>query len=154
MVHQLKREQQLYCNLETAWKFFSSANNLSKITPKDMNFIVRTKLEDDEIYKGMIIDYYVSPLLGIKMKWQTEIKQVSFQKSFTDFQNKGPYKLWNHFHEFIPNEKGVLMKDTIDYELPMGFLGEIAHQLFVKKKLEHIFEYRNAVLEKLFNQKK
>ncbi|KFF12136.1 SRPBCC domain-containing protein [Chryseobacterium soli] len=154
MVHQLKREQQLYCNLETAWKFFSSANNLSEITPKDMNFIVRTKLEDDEIYKGMIIDYYVSPLLGIKMKWQTEIKQVSFQKSFTDFQNKGPYKLWNHFHEFIPNEKGVLMKDTIDYELPMGFLGEIAHQLFVKKKLEHIFEYRNAVLEKLFNQKK
>ncbi|MDV7695987.1 SRPBCC family protein [Chryseobacterium soli] len=154
MVHQLKREQQLYCNLETAWKFFSSANNLSKITPKDMNFIVRTKLEDDEIYKGMIIDYYVSPLLGIKMKWQTEIKQVSFQKSFTDFQNKGPYKLWNHFHEFIPNEKGVLMKDTIDYELPMGFLGEIAHQLFVKKKLEHIFEYRNVVLEKLFNQKK
>ncbi|MFP3595358.1 SRPBCC family protein [Chryseobacterium sp. SIMBA_029] len=154
MVHQLKREQQLYCNLETAWKFFSSANNLSEITPKDMNFIVRTKLEDDEIYKGMIIDYYVSPLLGIKMKWQTEIKQVSFQKSFTDFQNKGPYKLWNHFHEFIPNEKGVLMKDTIDYELPMGFLGEIAHGLFVKKKLEHIFEYRNAVLEKLFNQKK
>lgn len=154
MVHQLKREQQLYCNLETAWKFFSSANNLSEITPKDMNFIVRTKLEDDEIYKGMIIDYYVSPLLGIKMKWQTEIKQVSFQKSFIDFQNKGPYKLWNHFHEFIPNEKGVLMKDTIDYELPMGFLGEIAHQLFVKKKLEHIFEYRNVVLEKLFNQKK
>jgi ligand-binding SRPBCC domain-containing protein len=154
MVHQLKREQQLYCNLETAWKFFSSANNLSEITPKDMNFIVRTKLEDDEIYKGMIIDYYVSPLLGIKMKWQTEIKQVSFQKSFTDFQNKGPYKLWNHFHEFIPNEKGVLMKDTIDYELPMGFLGEIAHGLFVKKKLEHIFEYRNVILEKLFNQKK
>lgn len=154
MVHQLKREQQLYCDLETAWKFFSSANNLSEITPKDMNFIVRTKLEDDEIYKGMIIYYYVSPLLGIKMNWQTEITQVSFQKNFTDFQNKGPYKLWNHFHEFIPNEKGVLMKDTIDYELPMGFLGEIAHQLFVKKKLDHIFEYRNTVLEKMFNQKK
>jgi len=154
MVHQLKREQQLYCNIETAWKFFSSANNLSEITPKDMNFIVRTKLKKDDIYKGMIIDYYVSPLLGIKMKWQTEITQVSFQKSFTDFQNRGPYTLWNHFHEFIPNEKGVLMKDTINYELPMGFLGEIAHRLFVKKKLEHIFEYRNVVLEKLFNQKK
>lgn len=154
MVHQLKREQQLYCDLETAWKFFSSANNLSEITPKDMNFIVRTKLEDDEIYEGMIIDYYVSPLLGVKMNWQTEITQVSFQNSFTDFQNKGPYKLWNHFHEFIPNEKGVLMKDTIDYELPMGLLGEIAHQLFVKKKLDHIFEYRNTVLEKMFNQKK
>ncbi|PIF44772.1 ligand-binding SRPBCC domain-containing protein [Chryseobacterium sp. 52] len=150
MKHRLFREQQLSCNIETAWKFFSSANNLSEITPKDMNFIVLTTMEDDEIYEGMLIDYYVSPLLGIKMKWQTEIIKVDFQKSFIDFQKKGPYKLWHHHHEFIPNEKGVLMKDTIDYELPMGFLGEIAHSFFVKKKLEHIFDYRYGVLEKMW----
>ena len=153
MVHQLKREQQLNCDIETAWKFFSAANNLSKITPKDMNFVVRTKMESDEIYEGMIIDYYVSPLLGIKMDWQTEITQVNHPNSFTDFQKKGPYKLWNHFHEFIPNEKGVLIRDTVDYELPMGFLGEIAHKLFVKSKLENIFSYRFNILEKMFNQK-
>lgn len=153
MIHQLKREQQINCDIETAWNFFSAANNLSKITPKDMNFIVRTKMESDEIYEGMIIDYYVSPIFGIKMDWQTEITQVSHHRSFTDFQNKGPYKLWNHFHEFIPNEKGVLIKDTVDYELPLGFLGEIAHQLFVKRKVEHIFSYRFNILEKMFNQK-
>lgn len=153
MVHQLKREQQINCDIETAWKFFSAANNLSKITPKDMNFIVRTKMESDEIYEGMIIDYYVSPLFGIKMDWQTEITQVNHHRSFTDFQKKGPYKLWNHFHEFIPNEKGILIKDTVDYELPLGFLGEIAHKLFVKNKVEQIFSYRFNILEKMFNQK-
>ena len=153
MVHQLKREQQINCDIETAWRFFSAANNLSKITPKDMNFIVRTKMESDEIYEGMIIDYYVSPLFGIKMDWQTEITQVNHHRSFTDFQKKGPYKLWNHFHEFIPNQKGVLIKDTVDYELPMGFLGEIAHKLFVKNKVEQIFSYRFNILEKMFNQK-
>lgn len=152
MKHRLFREQQLNCNIETAWKFFSSANNLSEITPKDMNFIVLTAMENDEIYEGMLIDYYVSPLLGIKMKWQTEIIKVDFQKSFIDFQKKGPYKLWHHHHEFIPNEKGVLMKDTINYELPMGFLGDIAHSLFVKKKLEYIFNYRFTVLEKMFGK--
>lgn len=154
MIHQLYKEQQLNCSLEEAWSFFSSANNLSKITPKEMNFIVRTDLPDDKIYKGMIIDYYVSPLLGIKMSWQTEITEANFQKSFTDFQKKGPYKLWNHRHEFIENDNGVLMKDTIDYELPMGFLGEMAHKLFVRNKLEHIFEYRRVILEKMFNSKK
>lgn len=46
------------------------------------------------------------------------------------------------------------MKDTIDYELPMGFLGELAHKLFVRNKLEHIFEYRRVILEKMFNSKK
>lgn len=152
MVHQLQRQQQLNCDIKTAWKFFSSANNLSEITPKDMNFVVRTQLSDDEIYEGMLIDYYVSPLLGIKLKWQTEIIEVNFQKSFTDFQKKGPFKLWNHFHEFILNDKGVLMIDTVSYELPFGFLGEIAHSVMVKKKLEHIFDYRFKILEETFNK--
>ncbi|ASE60200.1 SRPBCC family protein [Chryseobacterium indologenes] len=150
MKHILFREQQLNCDIETAWKFFSSANNLSEITPKDMGFTVLTEMENDEIDEGMIIDYYISPLFGIRMKWQTEITHVDFQKSFIDFQKKGPYKLWNHHHEFIPNEYGVLMRDTIEYELPVGFLGEIAHKLFVKKKLEYIFDYRFRILSKLF----
>lgn len=154
MVHRLYREQQLNCDIETAWKFFSSANNLAVITPKDMNFTVLTKLQNDEIYKGMLIDYTVSPILKIPMKWQTQITQVDFQRSFTDFQQKGPYKLWNHFHEFIPNENGVLIKDTVSYELPMGFLGEIAHKLFVKSKLKSIFDFRHEVLEVMFNNKR
>ena len=154
MVHRLYREQQLNCDIETAWKFFSSANNLAVITPKDMNFTVLTKLQNDEIYKGMLIDYTVSPDFKIPMKWQTQITQVDFQKSFTDFQQKGPYKLWNHYHEFIPNENGVLIKDTVSYELPMGFLGEIAHKLFVKSKRKSIFDFRHEVLEVMFNNKR
>lgn len=153
MIHRIYKEQQLGCDIETAWEFFSSANNLSKITPKDMNFIVLSEMNDDGIYEGMIIDYYVSPILGIKMKWKTKITQVDFRKSFTDFQEKGPYALWNHHHEFIANEKGVLMRDSVDYQLPFGFLGEIVHKIFVKKKLEHVFSYRYKVLEELFNTK-
>lgn len=154
MVHQLKREQQIACDIDTAWNFFSAPGNLSKITPPDMNFIVRSDVEGQEIFEGMIIDYFVSPLFGIKTKWQTEITQVNAKQSFTDFQKKGPYKLWNHFHEFIPNENGVLIKDTVDYELPLGPLGEIAHAVFVKDKLNHIFAYRFQVLEKMFNSSK
>lgn len=152
MKYQLSREQQLYCDIDTAWSFFSSPNNLSKITPKDMGFTVLSKDIQPEIFEGMLIDYTVSPILGIPLKWQTKITQVDKNKSFTDFQEKGPYKYWNHFHEFIPNSQGVLMKDTVDYELPMGFLGKIAHQAFVKKKLVSIFDYRYQVLEKYFNQ--
>lgn len=152
MKHRLFREQQLHCDLPTAWKFFSSAGNLSEITPKEMNFVVLTQFENDEIYEGMIIDYFVSPLFGIKMKWQTEIIHVDHQRSFTDFQKKGPYKLWHHFHEFIENENGVLMKDTVDYELPFGPLGEMAHQIIVKKKLNDIFSYRYNILEERFNK--
>lgn len=151
MVYQLRKTQQLHCDVQTAWKFFSSPHNLSRITPKDMRFIVLSNLKEDAIYEGMTIDYKVSPLLGIPMIWQTKITQVDKWKSFTDYQEKGPYKLWNHFHEFIPNERGVLMKDTVDYELPLGFLGTIAHKVLVQSKLQYIFDYRRLVLEDLFN---
>ena len=144
--------QQLHCDVDTAWKFFSSANNLSRITPKEMNFTVLTDLKDEDVYPGMIIDYTVSPLLGIPLKWRTVISQVNPKTSFTDFQEKGPFKLWKHFHEFIPNEKGVLMRDTVDYELPLGFLGSIAHSLVVKNKVKGIFDYRFEILESMFNK--
>jgi Uncharacterized conserved protein len=152
MSYRLSRTLQLHCNIDTAWKFFSSPYNLTRITPKEMKFLVLTALPDERIYKGMIIDYKVSPLLGIPMNWRTRITQVDEGRSFTDLQEKGPYKRWNHFHEFIPNEQGVLVKDTVDYELPMGFLGKIAHTVMVRKKLQHIFNYRHQVLEDLFNK--
>ena len=152
MKRQLYREKQLNCDLQTAWDFFSSPMNLPKITPKDMAFTVLSKHNTEKIVEGMTIDYTVSPLLGIPMKWKTRITEVILNKSFTDFQEKGPYKLWNHHHEFIANEKGVLMIDKVDYELPFGVLGNLAHTLFVKKKLEKIFNYRFHILENLFNK--
>lgn len=152
MNYRLYREQQLYCDIDTAWRFFSSPMNLSEITPKDMAFTVLSEEQDQPIFEGMLIDYSVSPLLGIPLKWQTKIIQVEHQKSFTDFQQKGPYKYWKHFHEFIPNEKGILMKDTVEYELPFGVLGNIVHSLLVKKKLNKIFDYRHQVLKQLFNK--
>ncbi|WP_409516995.1 SRPBCC family protein, partial [Empedobacter sp.] len=85
MKYRLYREQQLYCDIDTAWRFFSSPMNLSEITPKDMAFTVLSEDQDQPIFEGMLIDYSVSPLLGIPLKWQTKIIQVDPQQSFTDF---------------------------------------------------------------------
>ena len=152
MRYQLYKEQQLKCDIETAWDFFSSPHNLSKITPSDMGFTVTSDLGNEPIYEGMEIDYIVSPLLKIPMKWKTKITEVEFQKNFTDLQAKGPYKYWSHFHELEANDKGVLVKDTVNYEMPFGILGIIAHKLIVKKKPESIFNYRYQILENKFNK--
>ena len=152
MKYQLYRTQQLHCDLETAWEFFSSPYNLSRITPEYMGFEVTSALENKTMYPGMEIAYKVTPILGIPLKWVTRITEVEPYKSFTDFQEKGPYKLWNHRHEFYENDQGVLMKDHLTYEMPYGIIGKIGHALVVKKKLEGIFNYRFQVLEEMFNQ--
>jgi len=152
MKYHLYREQQLRSDMETVWRFFSSPINLSKITPANMRFTVLSKCDSETIFEGMIIDYRVAPVLGILLRWQTKITQVDQPGSFTDFQQMGPYKYWKHFHEFTPNQNGVLMKDRVDYELPFGIFGKIAHWAFVKRRLESIFNFRHEVLEKLFNR--
>jgi len=152
--YQLHRKQLLNISIEEAWSFFSSAKNLSKITPPEMKFKIISDLKDEQVYSGMEIDYIVRPVFGIPLRWKTLINQVDQPNYFTDRQLKGPYTLWEHTHHFKMTENGLLMTDDVKYQLPFYFLGEIAHTLFVKKKIEEIFDFRYQVLERMFNQNK
>lgn len=153
MIYELNKVQNLPIPVEEAWEFFSSPKNLAVITPKEMGFNIKSKIPE-KMYSGLLIDYTVKPLLGIPLPWQTEILEVDEFKSFVDNQNKGPYKLWHHTHLFEKIEGGVKMTDIVKYELPLGFLGTIAHGVFVKNKLEHIFNYRFNKVEELFGKYK
>ncbi len=149
-IYTLHREQFLPISLKEAWDFFSTPLNLEKITPAEMGFVVLTDVKGKSIYKGMLIEYRVSPLLGIKMKWVTEIGDVSEPYKFVDNQLKGPYALWEHTHTFKEVDGGVLMYDDVRYAIPLGILGEIAHVLVVKNKLKSIFDFRGETLKKYF----
>jgi hypothetical protein len=48
--------------------------------------------------------------------------------------------------------EGIEMTDIVHYKLPLGFLGDIAHFLFVKKQLKGIFDHRFEVVEEMFNK--
>ncbi len=149
-MHVFTAEQFLPISIDKAWDFFSSPKNLAKITPPSMDFRILTDLNENDIYEGMLIDYRVKPLLGIPVKWQTRIFDVKHKASFTDEQLKGPYKLWRHTHTFIPQENGVLMKDIVRYQLPLGWLGRLAEKLIVRDKIKSIFHYRTRVLNQIF----
>jgi ligand-binding SRPBCC domain-containing protein len=147
---QLERETFIPADIQTVWHFFSNPENLKQLTPKDLNFRVTHCPKVDEIYEGMLIEYLVSPLLRIPLKWITLIKKVKPMSCFTDTQIRGPYRLWEHTHTFEAKGNGVLMKDKVLYKLPFGPLGLLAHRLFVKKQLEGIFKYRALVIQTTF----
>lgn len=150
MIYTFKSEQFLKTDIATAWDFFSSAKNLARITPPEMGFKIHTQLDNKEVYEGMIIDYTVRPLLGIPLKWQTEICKVSKPHLFTDRQVKGPYSLWEHTHRFMEKDNGILIQDEVKYQLPLGKVGVIAHILVVRDKIKKIFKFREETLNKLF----
>ena len=148
--YQLHKTQKVNCSLDEIWAFISSPRNLKEITPDYMGFDITSKDTPDVMYPGLIITYKVSPLLGIKTDWMTEITQVVDKQFFIDEQRIGPYKLWHHQHFVEEIEGGVLMKDIVTYAPPFGFLGAIMNRLVIRKKLEEIFDYRFKAVEKKF----
>jgi len=149
-LHKLETTQFVPTSLDHCWDFFSSPKNLKEITPDYMGFEIIDG-DTDTMYAGQIIQYYVKPVMNIPLKWVTEITQVKEREFFIDEQRFGPYKLWHHKHFFKEVDGGVEMRDLVHYALPLGFLGGIAHQLFIKKQLKTIFDYRFQKVNELFN---
>lgn len=151
-VYKKESVQHINASLEECWTFFSDPKNLKVITPKSMGFEV-TDYDDKLMYAGQIIQYKITPLLGIKLNWMTEITIVKENNYFIDEQRFGPYSLWHHKHFFEATPNGTKMTDVVHYALPLGFIGRIMNALVVKNELKTIFEYRYKKVEELFNTK-
>ena len=149
-IYTLQATQEVKVPLKEAWAFFSSPKNLEKITPKEMGFNI-TSVVDKSAYSGQIITYKVTILPFIKSNWVTEITHVEEESFFIDEQRFGPYRMWHHEHFFEKVDANTtLMTDKISYKLPLGFIGDIAHSLFIKKQLKGIFSHRETTLKTLF----
>lgn len=153
MLYSIHKFQKLPITLQEAWDFISAPKNLAVITPDSMGF---NTLSGDEraMYPGQIIHYTITPLLGLKLEWVTEITHVVDKSFFVDEQRYGPYEFWHHKHFIREIPGGVEMEDIVHYKIPMGILGRLAHPVLVKPKLEEIFEYRQKKLIELFGELK
>ena len=109
-------------------------------------------LEDTKMYAGQIIKYNVSPILGLNMKWVTEISNVEINKFFVDEQRFGPYKFWHHKHKFEVIDGGIKVIDILDYALPLGFIGKIFEPFLIRPKIEEIFSFREKKLVEIFGK--
>lgn len=151
MLYTLHRTQKLPITLQQAWDFIANPKNLAVITPDSMGFTTLSG-DDRPMFAGQIIHYTVTPVLGLKLQWVTEITHVADKSFFVDEQRYGPYKFWHHKHFLREIPGGVEMEDIVHYKLPYGIFGRMAHPFLVKPKLEEIFAYREKKLVELFGE--
>lgn len=150
-IYRLHRFQNLPITIDEAWELLANPKNLKLITPDYMGFHILSGA-DRPMYPGQIIQYIVTPVLGIKTKWVTEITHVKDKSYFVDEQRFGPYALWHHKHFIKEIDGGVEMEDIVDYKVPFGWLGRLVHPFLVKPKLEEIFKYRYDKLNELYGE--
>jgi len=149
--HTLHQKQTIRATREAAWEFFSNPRNLAKITPPSLGFQIVTPDLPERIYAGLMIEYRVTPLLGIPLVWLTEITHVREGDYFVDEQRSGPYALWHHAHWFRDIGRGrVELEDRVTYRLPFQPFGDLVHSLLVKPQLKEIFAYRTQAMARFF----
>ncbi len=149
-MYQYTSRQELATTIDQAWNFLSDPKNLKRITPDYMGFDIISGAER-KMFPGQIIQYRLTPVLGIPFRWVTEITHVQEGEFFVDEQRFGPYTFWHHKHFIKKISNGVVMEDIVDYKLPLGPLGWLAHALFVRAKVKQIFDYREKALNEIFN---
>jgi ligand-binding SRPBCC domain-containing protein len=146
-VHRLEREQYVDRPLADVFHFFAEAHNLERITPPWLSFTVLTP-DPIEMRVGALIDYRLR-VHGVPLRWTSRIEDWEPGRSFVDRQLGGPYGLWHHRHTFTEAGEGTIVRDVVDYALPFGVLGDLAHPLFVRRDLERIFTYRHEAVPRL-----
>jgi len=94
---------------------------------------------------------------GLPMQMTSRITQFSFPDSFTDEQQRGPFRAFRHVHEFLPDSSGpdaslpdggrTLMLDHVEFTAPFGVLGRLVEKAFLGRYLKHLIEERNRYLQ-------
>ncbi len=148
--HVLERAQILRRPRGEVFEFFSDARNLEAITPDFLRFRLITP-PPIPMAEGTLIDYRLS-LHGAPLRWRTRIEAWVPGQRFVDLQLSGPYRLWRHTHTFEDVPGGTRMSDEVEYELPLGLLGDLAHTLFVRRRVEAIFDHRRKVIGARFGE--
>jgi ligand-binding SRPBCC domain-containing protein len=131
--------------LTTVFPFFASAEHLEQLTPPFLSFHILTS-QPIVIFRGRRIQYKLK-IHGIPVRWESEITGWNPPHSFSDDQLHGPYRHWHHEHTFEERDGGTLVRDKVEYAVPGGTL---VNRLFVAPDLRRIFNYRTAILKKLF----
>ena len=146
----LERTQNIDAPIDQVFDFFSNAENLQALTPPFLGFRILSDLPI-EMREGARIEYSIR-LFGIPLRWSTLISTWEPGVRFVDEQKKGPYALWHHTHEFIARGNTTEMRDVVRYKEPLGFLGSIAHFLFVRRTLDKIFDFRRDAVRNILGQ--
>jgi len=152
MTHRLTRTTVVPGTVPEVFAFFKNPRNLEIITPPWLRFRIASAT-GGPLGSGTRIRYELK-LHGIPLSWVSRIAEYAEGSHFADEQLRGPYARWYHRHSFRAVDGGVEMTDDVEYRLPLGPLGRLAHWLVVRHQLRAIFDYRTTVIVRRFGARR
>ena len=96
----------------------------------------------------MTLSFRPFPFSPIRAHWDAKITEFVWNDHFCDHQLRGPFVYWHHCHTVRPetraDQTGTLLHDHVEYEAPLGKLGDLANHLVLSRQLRSSFDYRHT----------
>jgi ligand-binding SRPBCC domain-containing protein len=84
------------------------------------------------------------------MRWIAEHTEYEAGRLFADRQVRGPFARWYHRHLFLDDGAGgTILRDEVEYEPPLGWLGRRLAGRFLDEKLRRLFAYRHETTRQI-----
>ena len=137
------KESVIRASPERVFAFHEQPDVLNLLLPPWERARVIQTAKISEVGTSAIIE---TSILGpIKTRWVAQHTVYDPPHVFEDVQVKGPFRSWRHRHIVEPHAEGAMLRDEIDYEPPLGFLGRAVAPLLVQRRLQKLFDYRHEV---------
>lgn len=140
------KESRIAAPADLVFAFHERPDALSLLVPPWEKVTVEVPPASLAVGTRVVLLNHIGP---IKLRWVAEHSAYDPPRSFQDIQMSGPFAKWVHTHRVIPDSATTcILRDEIEYELPLGLLGRVFGGAFVRSKIDRMFSYRHAVTQK------
>jgi ligand-binding SRPBCC domain-containing protein len=132
------KESVIQATPERVFAFHELPDALARLMPPWESARIVQAAPDLRVGSVTIIE---TRILGLfPTRWVAKHTAYDPPRMFEDVQTSGPFRRWRHRHIVEPHERGAVLRDEIEYEPPLGFIGRL-----IVPRLRRLFDYRHRV---------
>jgi ligand-binding SRPBCC domain-containing protein len=162
MRHDFQTEQWLPYPRKRVFAFFADPANLPPLMPawqrarvEKANYVSPPEAPSTgKVVAGqgslITISFRLIPLFPLRLEWDAYIAEFRWDEYFCDEQRRGPFQYFRHCHRVRDEARdgviGSVVSDAVEYELPLGRLGDLANGLAVRGQIRSLFAHRQRML--------
>src|SRR5436305_11872512 len=126
------KESLIKARPERVFAFHELPDALARLTPPWEKARVIASAQDLRVGSKAVVETRLFGLFPVR--WVAEHTVYDPPRTFEDVQVRGPFRKWRHRHIVKPHEEGAILRDEIEYEPPLGFLGRMTAPLLVEPR--------------------
>lgn len=136
--------------IDAVFHFHDDTRNLLRITPPEVKLEILEIIGEKPL--GRRIRLRMTQFGLLRNELVIEFMKYEPPHLLVDEQEEGPFKFWRQTRKFQKVEGGTRLTDTVEYEVPFGFMGRLADRLVIGPRVRSMFQYRQRRTKEILEE--